>query len=132
MSVSDPIADMLTCIRNAAAARHRRVDVPASRIKSEIAGVLLRESYLQNVKRIEDGKQGLLRLYLRYDGGEKSIISGLTRISKPGRRIYVNRHEVPRVQGGIGTAIVSTSQGILTDKEARQRGLGGEVICMVW
>lgn len=132
MSVSDPIADMLTCIRNAAAARHRRLDVPASRIKSEIANVLLRENYLQNVKRVEDGKQGLLRLYLRYDGDEKSIISGLTRISKPGRRIYVNRHEVPRVQGGIGTAIVSTSQGILTDKEARQRGLGGEVICMVW
>lgn len=132
MSVSDPIADMLTCIRNAAAARHRRVDVPASRIKSEIASVLLRENYLQNVKRIDDKKQGLLRIYLRYDSDEKSIISGLTRVSKPGRRIYVNRHEVPRVQGGIGTAIVSTSQGILTDKEARQRGLGGELVCMVW
>jgi small subunit ribosomal protein S8 len=132
MSVSDPIADMLTCIRNAAAARHRRVDVPASRIKSEIASVLLRENYLQNVKRIDDKKQGLLRIYLRYDSDEKSIISGLTRVSKPGRRIYVNRHEVPRVQNGIGTAIVSTSQGILTDKEARQRGLGGELVCMVW
>ena len=123
---------MLTCIRNAAAARHRRVDVPASRIKSEIASVLLRENYLQNVKRIDDKKQGLLRIYLRYDSDEKSIISGLTRVSKPGRRIYVNRHEVPRVQNGIGTAIVSTSQGILTDKEARQRGLGGELVCMVW
>lgn len=132
MSVSDPIADMLTCIRNAAAARHRRVDVPASRIKSEIANLLLRENYLQNVKRVEDRKQGLLRIYLRYDAEENSIISGLTRVSKPGRRIYVNRHEVPRVQGGIGTAIVSTSQGILTDKEARQRGLGGELICKVW
>lgn len=132
MSVSDPIADMLTCIRNAAAARHRRVDVPASRIKSEIANLLLRENYLQSVKRIDDKKQGLLRIYLRYDSEEKSIISGLTRVSKPGRRIYVNRHEVPRVQGGIGTAIVSTSQGILTDKEARQRGLGGELVCMVW
>ena len=132
MSVSDPIADMLTCIRNAAAARHRRVDVPASPIKSEIASVLQRENYLQNVKRIDDKKQGLLRIYLRYDSDEKSIISGLTRVSKPGRRIYVNRHEVPRVQNGIGTAIVSTSQGILTDKEARQRGLGGELVCMVW
>jgi small subunit ribosomal protein S8 len=132
MSVSDPIADMLTCIRNAARARHRRVDVPASRIKSEIAQVLLRENYVQNVKKVEDRKQGVLRIYLRYDLDEKSIISGLKRVSKPGRRIYVNRHDVPRVQGGMGTAIVSTSQGILTDKEARQRGLGGELLCMVW
>jgi small subunit ribosomal protein S8 len=132
MSVSDPIADMLTCIRNAANARHRRVDVPSSRIKSEIAQVLLRENYVQNVKRVEDRKQGILRIYLRYDTEDKSIISGLKRVSKPGRRIYVNRHDVPRVQGGMGTAIVSTSQGILTDKEARQRGLGGELLCMVW
>ena len=132
MSVSDPIADMLTCIRNAARARHRRVDVPSSRIKSEIAQVLLRENYVQNVKKVEDAKQGVLRIYLRYDLDEKSIISGLKRVSKPGRRIYVNRHDVPRVQGGMGTAIVSTSQGILTDKEARQRGLGGELLCMVW
>lgn len=132
MSVSDPIADMLTCIRNAARARHRRVDVPASTIKSEIAQVLLRENYVQNVKRVEDRKQGILRIYLRYDVEDKSIISGLKRISKPGRRIYVNRHDVPRVQGGMGTAIVSTSQGILTDKEARTRGLGGELLCMIW
>ena len=132
MSVSDPIADMLTCIRNAARARHRRVDVPSSRIKSEIAQVLLRENYVQNVKTVEDRKQGILRIYLRYDVEDKSIISGLKRISKPGRRIYVNRHDVPRVQGGMGTAIVSTSQGILTDKEARTRGLGGELLCMIW
>jgi small subunit ribosomal protein S8 len=132
MSVSDPIADMLTCIRNAAQARHRRVDVPASRIKSEIAQVLLRENYVQNIRKIEDSKQGVIRIYLRYDEEEKSIITGLKRVSSPGRRVYVGRHEVPRVQGGMGTAIVSTSQGILTDKEARQRGLGGELICMVW
>jgi small subunit ribosomal protein S8 len=132
MSVSDPIADMLTCIRNAVQARHRRVDVPASRVKSEIANVLMRENYIQNVKRVEDAKQGVLRIYLSYDSGEKSIITGLKRVSTPGRRVYVGRHEVPRVQGGMGTAIVSTSQGILTDKEARQRGLGGELICMVW
>ena len=132
MSVSDPIADMLTCIRNAARARHRRVDVPASRIKSEIAQVLMRENYVQNVKKVEDIRQGILRIYLRYDPEEKPIITGLKRVSKPGRRIYVKRHDVPRVQGGMGTAIVSTSQGILTDKEARQRGLGGELICMVW
>jgi small subunit ribosomal protein S8 len=132
MSVSDPIADMLTCIRNAAQARHRRVDVPASRIKSEIAQVLLRENYVQNIRRIEDSKQGVIRIYLRYDEEEKSIITGLKRVSTPGRRVYVGRHDVPRVQGGMGTAIVSTSKGILTDKEARQRGLGGELICMVW
>jgi small subunit ribosomal protein S8 len=132
MSVSDPIADMLTCIRNATRARHRRVDVPSSKIKSEIAQVLLRENYVQNVKAVEDRKQGILRIYLRYDPEEKSIITGIKRISKPGRRIYVNRHEVPRVQGGMGTAIVSTSAGILTDKEARQRGLGGELLCMIW
>lgn len=132
MSVSDPIADMLTCIRNASQARHRRVDVPASRIKQEIASVLMRENYVSNVKRVEDGKQGQLRIYLRYDEEEKAIISGLKRVSTPGRRIYVNRHSVPRVQGGLGTAIVSTSQGILTDREARVRGLGGELLCMVW
>ena len=132
MSVSDPIADMLTCIRNATRARHRRVDVPSSKIKSEIAQVLLRENYVQNVKAVEDRKQGILRIYLRYDPEEKSIITGIKRVSKPGRRIYVNRHEVPRVQGGMGTAIVSTSAGILTDKEARQRGLGGELLCMIW
>lgn len=132
MSVSDPIADMLTCIRNAAQARHRRVDVPASRIKAEIAQVLLRENYVSNVKRTEDGKQGMLRIYLRYDDEERSIITGIKRVSSPGRRVYVNRHDVPRVQGGMGTAIVSTSQGILTDREARVRGLGGELLCMVW
>ncbi len=132
MSVSDPIADMLTCIRNAVGARHRRVDVPASRIKTEIAQVLLRENFVQNIRRIEDKKQGVIRIYLRYDAAEKSIITGIKRVSTPGRRIYVGRHEVPRVQGGMGTAIVSTSQGILTDKEARQRGLGGELLCMVW
>lgn len=132
MSVSDPIADMLTCIRNAVQARHRRVDVPASRVKQEIANLLWRENYVSNVKRIEDNRQGMLRIYLRYDDEEKSIISGLKRVSTPGRRIYVNRHEVPRVQGGLGTAIVSTSQGILTDREARVRGLGGELVCLVW
>lgn len=132
MSVSDPIADMLTCIRNAAQARHRRVDVPASRIKAEIAQVLLRENFVSNVKRTEDGKQGMLRIYLRYDDEERSIITGIKRVSSPGRRVYVNRHDVPRVQGGMGTAIVSTSQGILTDREARVRGLGGELLCMVW
>jgi small subunit ribosomal protein S8 len=132
MSVSDPIADMLTCIRNAVQARHRRVDVPASRVKQEIANLLWRENYVANVKRIEDSRQGMLRIYLRYDDEEKSIISGLKRVSTPGRRIYVNRHEVPRVQGGLGTAIVSTSQGILTDREARVRGLGGELVCLVW
>jgi len=132
MSLSDPIADMLTCIRNAARAKHRKVDVPASSIKIEIAKVLLRERFINNFKRIEDRKQGILRIYLRYDAEEKSVISGLKRISKPSRRVYVRAKDVPRVLGGLGIAVVSTSRGILTDKECRQLGVGGEVVCNVW
>jgi small subunit ribosomal protein S8 len=132
MPVSDPIADMLTCIRNAIQARHRRVDVPASKIKSEIAQVLLRESYVRNVKAIADENQGVLRIYLKYHDGTEPVIKGIKRVSKPGRRVYVKKDEIPRVLRGLGTAIVSTSQGVLTDKEAREKGVGGELVATVW
>ncbi|UCF79517.1 MAG: 30S ribosomal protein S8 [Candidatus Eiseniibacteriota bacterium] len=132
MSVTDPIADMLTCIRNACKARHKKVDVPSSRMKIELAKLLLREKYVNNFKTIDDRKQGVLRIYLKYDSEKKSIISGLKRVSTPGCRIYVDRDSIPRVLGGMGTAILSTSKGILTDKEARAQGVGGEVVCHVW
>lgn len=132
MSVSDPIADLLTSIRNACKAKHKKVDVPASTVKLEIVRLLLREKYINNYKSIDDKKQGLLRIYLKYDAKERSVIQGLERVSKPGRRTYLRKHELPRVQGGLGTAIVSTPAGILTDREAREEGLGGEYVCRVW
>ncbi len=132
MSVSDPIADLLTSIRNACKAKHKKVDVPASTVKVEIVRLLLREKYINNYKSIDDKKQGILRIYLKYDAKERSVIQGLERMSKPGRRSYLRKHELPRVQGGMGTAIVSTPAGILTDKEAREEGLGGEYLCRVW
>lgn len=132
MSVSDPIADFLTGVRNAIVARHRKVDVPATRFKTEIARVLLRERYINNFKVIEDSKQGVLRLYLKYTADDQSVITGIKRVSTPGRRQYVPRSRVPRILGGLGTAIVSTSRGLMTDREAREAGLGGELICTVW
>ena len=132
MSVSDPIADFLTAIRNAIRAKHRKVDAPATRIKTEIARVLLRERYINNFKVIEDAKQGVLRLYLKYTGEDVNVISGVRRMSTPGRRVYVGRARLPRVLGGLGTSIVSTSRGVMTDREAREAGLGGELICQVW
>ena len=132
MSVSDPIADMLTCIRNACKARHKKVDVPSSKLKIEIAKVLLREKFVNNFKTIDDRKQGVLRIYLKYDTQKRSVISSIKRISTPGCRIYVDRDGIPRVLGGMGTAVLSTSKGILTDKEARVQGVGGEVVCHVW
>ena len=132
MSVSDPIADLLTSIRNACKAKHKKVDVPASGLKTEVVRVLLREKYINNYKQIDDKKQGLLRIYLKYDSKEKPVIQGLQKVSKPGRRVYLRKHELPRVQGGMGTAVLSTSAGILTDKEAREEGLGGEYLCRVW
>ena len=131
MSVSDPIADFLTCVRNAIGARHRRVDVPASRLKTEIAKVLLRERYINNYKLIEDKKQGILRVYLKYTSDERGVISSIRRVSKPGLRVYVNKTKVPRVLGGLGTTILTTSRGVMTDREAREAGLGGEVIAYV-
>ncbi len=132
MSVSDPVADFLTSVRNAIRARHRKVDVPASKLKTEIARVLLRERYINNFKVIEDTKQGVLRLYLKYTGEDVNVISGVRRMSTPGRRVYVGRARLPRVLGGLGTSIVSTSRGVMTDREAREAGLGGELICQVW
>ena len=132
MSVSDPIADMLTVIRNGCRAKKKRVEVPASRMKGEILKVLLAEKFISNYRYIEDGKQGILRIYLKFTDGEESVISGIRRISTPGLRSYANSRSIPRVQGGLGIAIVSTSQGLMPDKEARKRGIGGEVICHVW
>ena len=132
MAVSDPIADFLTCVRNGIRAKHRKVDVSASRVKTEIAKVLLRERYINNFKVIEDTKQGVLRIYLKYTGDEGSVITGIRRVSTPGRRVYVRRDGLPRVMGGLGTSIVSTSRGMMTDREAREAGLGGELVCQVW
>jgi small subunit ribosomal protein S8 len=132
MSVSDPVADLLTCIRNACKAKHKKVDVPTSKMKAEVVRVLLREKYINNFKSIDDKKRGLLRIYLKYDQKERPVIQGIERVSKPGRRVYIRRHEVPKVQGGLGTALISTPSGIMTDQEARDEGLGGEYLCRIW
>lgn len=131
MQVTDPIADMLTRIRNANSARHETVDVPASNMKKAIAAILLEEGYIKNYQVIEDGKQGIIRIALKYVGKEK-VISGIQRVSKPGLRIYKNTEELPKVLKGLGIAIVSTSKGIMTDKKARQENVGGEVLAFVW
>lgn len=133
MSISDPIADFLTRVRNALGARHEKVDVPASNVREEITKLLIREGYVRGYKRIEDSRQGILRIHLKYDRREGvSVIEGLQRVSTPGRRVYVGKGEIPRVRGGIGAAIISTPQGVLTDKEARRAGVGGEVLAEVW
>ena len=133
MMTSDPIADMLTRIRNANTAKHDTVDIPASKIKVAIAGILLDEGYITKYDIIEDGNFKTIRITLKYgkDKNEK-IISGIKRISKPGLRVYANKEELPKVLGGLGTAILSTNQGVITDKEARQLGVGGEVLAFVW
>jgi small subunit ribosomal protein S8 len=131
MPVTDPIADMLTCIRNAGMAKHRRVDIPASKTKVAIADLLAKEKFISDYKMIEDDKQGILRVYLRYNERQELMIRSLQRVSTPGRRVYVKRDEIPRVLGGLGTAILSTSQGILSGKEAMKRGLGGELMATV-
>ncbi|MCE2447625.1 MAG: 30S ribosomal protein S8 [Candidatus Latescibacteria bacterium] len=132
MSMTDPIADMLTRIRNASSAKHPRVDVPASRLKREVARVLAESRFIDNFAFIEDSKQGILRLYLRYDQNDNSIIRGIERVSKPGLRQYAGKADVPRVLRGLGIAIVSTSKGVMTDKQARMNGVGGEILCSVW
>jgi small subunit ribosomal protein S8 len=132
MSVSDPIADFLTCVRNAVRAKHRKVDVPATRIKTELARVLLRERFINNFKVIEDSRQGMLRIYLKYTADDTNVITGIRRRSSPGRRLYVRKDAIPKIMGGLGTSIVSTSRGLMTDREAREAGLGGELVCQVW
>lgn len=132
MSMTDPIADLLTRIRNACHAKHKRVDIPASRLKREIARVLAEERFIDNFAYYEDGKQGQLRLYLRYSEDSVSVIRGLRRISKPGLRNYAPKDGMPRILRGLGVAIISTSKGVMTDRDARKAGVGGEVLCSVW
>lgn len=132
MVMTDPVADMLTRIRNANVVKHEKLELPASKLKAEVADILKREGYIRDYEVIEDNKQGVLRIFLKYGSNEQRVITGLKRISKPGRRIYVKANEVPRVLNGLGTAIVSTSKGVLSDKEARQQAIGGEVIAYIW
>lgn len=130
--MSDPIADMLTRIRNAGRAKHNSVDIPGSKIKTEIAKVLKESGYIRNYKFMSDGKQGILRVYLKYTGAQKHTIINIERISKPSRRTYLNAKSVKPVYNGMGIAIMSTSQGVMTDKSAREKNIGGEVLCTLW
>lgn len=130
--MSDPIADFLTRIRNAGMVYHDKVEVPASNVKKALAEILKEEGFIKDFEYIADNKQGLLRLYLKYGPSRERVITGLKRISRPGLRVYAKKDEVPKVLGGLGVAIISTSQGIMTDKRARQNGLGGEVLCYIW
>lgn len=132
MQITDAIADMLTRIRNASSAKHESVDIPASNIKKDVARILLDEGYVKNVEYIEDGKQGLIRIALKYTGNKQNVITGIKRISKPGLRVYANKDELPKVLGGLGVAIISTSRGVMTDKKARTEGVGGEVLAFIW
>ncbi len=132
MAMTDPIADYLSRLRNATRAKHKYVDVPASRVKAQMSKLLLDSGYLSGVKYIEDNKQGVLRVYLKYTRDKQSVMQGSRRISKASRRVYSPKADLPRVLGGYGIAIVSTSQGILTDVECRKRGIGGEVMCEIW
>ena len=132
MQISDVIADMLTRIRNANDAKHETVDIPASNIKKSIAQILLDEGYIKNFQIVEDGKQGIIRVALKYAPGKQKVIHGLRRVSKPGLRIYSNCEDMPKVMNGLGIAIVSTSKGVMTDKKARQANVGGEILAFVW
>ena len=132
MQISDTIADMLTRIRNASSAKHESVDVPASNMKKSIAQILVDEGYVKSFQVIDDGKQGVIRLTLKYNAGKAPAITGLKRVSKPGLRIYANCEDLPKVMKGLGIAIVSTSKGVLTDKAARSANVGGEVLAFVW
>ena len=132
MHITDPIADMLTRIRNANNAKHDTVDVPASNMKKAIAQILLEEGYIKNFQLIDDGTQGVIRFTLKYNAGKEKVLSGLRRVSKPGLRVYAGADELPRVLRGLGTAIVSTSKGVMTDKKAREAHVGGEVLAFIW
>ena len=132
MQITDVIADMLTRIRNASTAKHETVDIPASGTKKAIADILCEEGYVAGYQIIEDGKQGIIRVTLKYAPGKVKVIHGLKRVSKPGLRIYTNCEDMPRVMNGLGIAIVSTSKGVMTDKKARQANVGGEVLAFVW
>ncbi len=132
MTMTDPIADMLTRIRNANTVGHETVAVPASKIKISIAQILKDEGYIKEFEVIEDNKQGMINIALKYGANKERVISGLKKISKPGLKVYAKKDEVPKVLGGLGIAIISTSKGVISDKEARKQGVGGEVICYVW
>ncbi len=130
--LTDPIADMLTRIRNAILIKGEKVDIPASKIKVEIAKILKEEGFIKSYKIIKDKKQGILRITMKYTQENEPVISGLKRISKPGRRVYVGKDKIPRVMGGVGVAILTTPNGVLSDKECRHQGVGGEVLCYIW
>ena len=132
MYITDTIADMLTRIRNANSAKHDTVDIPASKMKTSIAQILLDEGYIKAFTVVDDGKQGIIRITLKYGANKTPVIQGLRRVSKPGLRIYAGKDELPRVLGGLGTAIVSTSKGVMADRDARKAGVGGEVIAYIW
>ena len=132
MQMSDVIADMLTRIRNANNAKHETVDIPASNMKKAIAEILLNEGYIKGIQIIEDGKQGIIRITLKYVAGKQKVIHGIRRVSKPGLRIYAASQDIPKVKNGLGIAIISTSKGLMTDKVARKQNIGGEVLAFVW
>ena len=132
MALTDPIADMLTRIRNAAKAKFNSVEIPGSKVKIEIARVLKESGFIRNFKFIEDGKQGVLKLYLKYENNQSNVILGIDRVSKPSRRVYVGADDIKPVLNGMGIAILSTSEGIMTDKQAREKHVGGELLCNVW
>jgi small subunit ribosomal protein S8 len=131
MSITDPISDFLTRIRNAAKAKHKRVDIPASNLKKAVAQILLEEKFINGYTLLDDGKQGMLRIQLKYSGG-KTVITGLRRVSRPGLRLYRSSDELPRVLGGMGIAILTTSRGLMTDQRARKEHVGGEVLAYIW
>ena len=132
MAMSDPIADMLTRVRNAGKARHKSVDIPGSRVRTEIAKVLRNEGFIRNYKFLKDAKQGVLRVYLKYAPDQSNVILGIERVSKPSRRVYVKGKDITPILNGMGMRIISTSKGIMTDKQARKENVGGEIICNVW
>ena len=129
---SDPIADLLTRIRNASRAEHEKVDIPSSKLKVRIAEILKDEGFIKNFRVLEDDKQGVLRVYLKYGAGNEKMISGLVRVSTPGRRVYVGHEDIPSILGGMGVAVLSTSRGVVTDRDARKQKTGGEVLAYVW
>jgi small subunit ribosomal protein S8 len=132
MPVTDPLADMLTRIRNASMAKHSKVDIPASKMKISVAKILKNEGYIKNYKLFKDRKNGILRIYLKYDEYNEGVIMGLKRMSKPGRRLYVKKEDIPPVLNGMGIAVLSTSKGVLADREARKLNVGGELLCSIW
>ena len=132
MAMTDPVADMLTRIRNANTAGHADVEIPASKIKKNIAEILLKEGYIKGTEIVETEPQNIIKIQMKYGPDKKRVISGIKRISKPGLKVYAKKDEVPKVLGGLGIAIISTSSGLITDKQARELGVGGEVVCMVW